>query len=862
MKMRTSHPLVPTLLLVFALTLPGISQDSPGPPPPWPILRPASTEAPLPGTSLLESTEGLSHQLVTANDAFLDRRISETPGQRDSLWRQGDFDPGERRDHFAKRLGLHRDARPESPRLEYYSLRKTPRATAEGLTIYHVRWNTIGPLHGDGLILEPAGKDQPIVADVVALPDADQSPEAIAGLLGETGGTTPYALLLAQAGCRVLVPTLVHRNEMEFRMPQREYLHRPAFELGRHLLGYELHKVFSGVDALILSREDDKDRPVGVIGFGEGGLLSLYAGALDPRLQSVAVSGYFGPREALWTEPAEHNIHGLLSLFGDAEIASLISPRSLVIESGVYPDFAFLGNDQGGLQVSEERTPSNGKPGRFFVPEPAEVESELDRLRGLSGTTPHWQSFLTDTAISPATLVAFLDGLGHDVPIEALAEALPFDKVHDTPGDIDLIAERHARQVAEIDRHNQWALIQSRQDRQAYFDKLDTETLETFERTIEPYRETFRSEVIGDFELDRLPFHPRSRPLQEGPETVSYEIVLDVFDEVIAYGILTLPKDLDLESGERRPVVVCQHGLEGAPQDVVGEPKFKAYSAFATRLAERGFITFAPQNGYKFFDRFRLQQFKSQSIGKTLFSIIVPQHLQITDWLASLDFVDPDRIAFYGLSYGGKSAMRIPPLVDRYCLSICSADFNEWVWKNAATDPKSLRYSYANKGEYEIFEWNLGGTFNYAEMAALICPRPFMVERGHFDGVAPDETVAYEFAKVRNLYQARLGIGDRCEIEWFVGPHSINGVGAYAFLEKHLDHSSPVSGPEIADTDRRESHDDRGDGYQSLTEAQRIQFREYLNDLMNTHPDLSREDRDNRIREALRRISAGKNPGD
>ena len=71
-------------------------------------------------------------------------------------------------------------------------------------------------------------------------------------------------------------------------------------------------------------------------------------------------------------------------------------------------------------------------------------------------------------------------------------------------------------------------------------------------------------------------------------------------------------------------------------------------------------------------------------------------------------------------------------------------------------------------------------------MAALIAPRPFMVERGHFDGVAPDETVAYEFAKVRHLYSARLGLGDRCELEWFVGPHTIHGVGTYDFLHRHL----------------------------------------------------------------------------
>ena len=89
-------------------------------------------------------------------------------------------------------------------------------------------------------------------------------------------------------------------------------------------------------------------------------------------------------------------------------------------------------------------------------------------------------------------------------------------------------------------------------------------------------------------------------------------------------------------------------------------------------------------------------------------------------------------------------------------------------------------------GEYEIFEFDLGSTFNYAEMAALIAPRPFMVERGHFDGVGPDEWVAYEFAKVRHLYQAKLGIGDRTEIEWFVGPHTINGKGTFDFLHKHL----------------------------------------------------------------------------
>ena len=106
----------------------------------------------------------------------------------------------------------------------------------------------------------------------------------------------------------------------------------------------------------------------------------------------------------------------------------------------------------------------------------------------------------------------------------------------------------------------------------------------------------------------------------------------------------------------------------------------------------------------------------------------------------------------------------------------------EWLVKNVTID---CHYSYMFTGEYDMYEFNLGHTFNYAEMAALIAPRPFMVERGHRDGVAPDEWVAYEYAKVRRRY-ADLKIPERTEIEFFDGPHEIHGVGTFRFLHKHL----------------------------------------------------------------------------
>jgi hypothetical protein len=66
-----------------------------------------------------------------------------------------------------------------------------------------------------------------------------------------------------------------------------------------------------------------------------------------------------------------------------------------------------------------------------------------------------------------------------------------------------------------------------------------------------------------------------------------------------------------------------------------------------------------------------------------------------------------------------------------------------------------------------------------------MAPRPFMVERGHDDPVSVDERVAYEYAPVRRFYD-KMGVGDRTEIEFFNGPHTIHGVGTFEFLRRHL----------------------------------------------------------------------------
>ena len=651
------------------------------------LLPPIGWAEPLAGTKPLDWEGDIASRLVDSADAFLLKKIEETIAAEKAE------DPD--RAELARILGVVDQRVGADSRLEEIG------KVAEGVTysVHEVRWEAFGDVHGEGLWLKSStGKKTMIV-----IPDADQSPE-------ECWAAFQYA----SKGFNVYVPVLINRKLGPHKISNREFIYRPAFELGRHLIGYEIQKILLLVDRL-------GDDLVGVYGHGEGGMLALFSAALDERIPKVTVSGYSGPGADLWEEPAERNVFGLLKDYDRGALERMIAPREL----------EFLKQTPGPAIVIQAGA-TRGKPGRLIS----------------RGEPKEWDG------APPLRMLRIID-----------REA------------------RHARQLHELDRHNQQLLVESPYIRKKFMGNLKTDSMEAFQESQKFYRDYFSEKVIGRFDDKLLPANPRSREIQINDKVRGYEVVLDVFEDgsFFAYGILIVPRDL--KAGESRPCVVCQHGLEGRPQSTIGEKDANYYEAFATKLAEHGYVTFAPQNLYIFKDRFRTLQFKANSIGRTLFSLMVPQHQQITDWLGGLDFVDEKRIGFYGLSYGGKSAMRIPPLVDTYCLSICSADFNDWVWKNASTRSP---YSYSNKGEYEIFEFDLGSTFNYAEMASLIAPRPFMVERGHFDSVAPDERVALEFAKVRHLYAAKLGIGERAEIEWFVGPHKINGKGTFEFLDRWL----------------------------------------------------------------------------
>ena len=751
----------------------------------------AYSAAPLPGTLPLTRAGDFSAQMVAGIHQFLLRETENSVAARAQLWQRDRSSPeayaksvAPNREHLAQILGVV-DKRTAFKSLEHLASTRDSAIIAETpqFTVFAVRWPVLEGVTGEGLLLEPKS---PIRAQVIALPDADQTPEQLAGI---APGKAAWARALAAAGCRVVIPTLIDRRDewsgnprIRFtNQPHREWIYRQAFMLGRTVIGYEVQKVLALADWFegerpAVSGQQPAKVPTLVAGYGEGGLLALHAAALDTRISGALVSGYFDSRQALWKEPIYRNVFGLLREFGDAELASLIHPRKLIVEHSSVPE------------IKGPPTPRAGRsggaaPGQWSLPDLASVQAEVARAGQLTGQAPelfHGNGGATTGPGSLRALEALLKAGGVDARADFASDQPLGDRRQEFSPD-----DRQRRQVKELENFTQNLLRVATYARdETFWAKAKAPNAAAWDTARKPWQSNFWHQVNGKFPSPNVPTAARSKEILNTDKLTGYDVTLEVLPDVFAWGILLLPKDL--KPGERRPVVVCQHGLEGVPMDTVITDKtnraWAPYKGFATALAERGFIVFAPHNPYRGKDDFRVLQRLANPLGKHLFSVIFAQHERILEWLGTQPFVDAKRIGFYGLSYGGKSAMRIPAVLDGYCLSICSADFNEWVWKNATVD---WRGSYLFTGEYEIFEWNLGHTFNYAEMAALIAPRPFMVERGHEDGVGIDEWVNFEFAKIRRFYN-KLGIGDRAEIEHFDGPHTINGQGTFDFLHKHL----------------------------------------------------------------------------
>ena len=109
-----------------------------------------------------------------------------------------------------------------------------------------------------------------------------------------------------------------------------------ALLLGKTLLGMRVYDVMRLID-YIQTRPETSVESLGCVGLSGGGMLTLFTTALDERITCAVVSGYFNTFRA--SIMSIHHclcnfVPGLVKVAEMADIAGLVAPRPLLIESG------------------------------------------------------------------------------------------------------------------------------------------------------------------------------------------------------------------------------------------------------------------------------------------------------------------------------------------------------------------------------------------------------------------------------------------------------------------------------------------------------------------------------------------------
>ncbi len=145
-------------------------------------------------------------------------------------------------------------------------------------------------------------------------------------------GYAAFAIEQLAFGCR--------RDEAARKKSQGQSSCQPAagaaLLFGQTMIGWRVWDVMRAIDYLQTRREIDRTR-IAAIGISGGGTVSLFSAALDERIKVAVVSGYFNTfRDSIvsLSHCIDNYVPGILNYIEMYDLAGLIAPRGLFVESG------------------------------------------------------------------------------------------------------------------------------------------------------------------------------------------------------------------------------------------------------------------------------------------------------------------------------------------------------------------------------------------------------------------------------------------------------------------------------------------------------------------------------------------------
>lgn len=214
------------------------------------------------------------------------------------------------------------------------------RRPQEGVPGLRAEWIAIpfGILKAEAILAFPENVSRPVPL-VITQHGIGSFPERVFGVDDPGNSYKDYGHALLKAGYAVLAPMNLYSVE------KRNRIERLARLAGTTLPGIELVRMQALLDEVLKDKRVDRER-VGMWGLSLGGMATMFWVPLEPRIKCAIVAAWFNHRRNKMVIPdkryscfletkEEHAFfQGWLAEFTDSDVASLICPRPLLVQTG------------------------------------------------------------------------------------------------------------------------------------------------------------------------------------------------------------------------------------------------------------------------------------------------------------------------------------------------------------------------------------------------------------------------------------------------------------------------------------------------------------------------------------------------
>lgn len=298
---------------------------------------------------------------------------------------------------------------------------------------------------------------------------------------------------------------------------------------------------------------------------------------------------------------------------------------------------------------------------------------------------------------------------------------------------------------------------------------------------------------LGPFP-QRVPLKPRVLERQKLDGYTRTMLTLNTAPGLEALCWLCVP-DRPLEGGGPRPAMIATpgHGIGARDllaMDAKGNPRpegqgyQKDYALQAVRL---GYTTLVVEP-LGFGERRDTAMMTGKSgesgcqagfalatmLGTSLAALRINDLCRSLDYLQEVPGVDPERIGLMGISGGGQLTLWTAAVEPRFKAAIVSGYLNR-----VRDSILGMHHCICN------FIPGMAKHFDMTDLAAMIAPRPILIESGTEDPIFPIKATRAAVATVRKHYKV-FGAADRVEVDIFKGDHQWSGRKLKPFLAASL----------------------------------------------------------------------------